>query len=93
MAKTIEHKDENSRRKIDRRNKTGAILSQDYLNDDPLRNGSAEESIYSSFEEESIERLRFAEIVSIGTLEKSVLEVLNQTKLKTNFLKKSEQRP
>ena len=56
MAKTIEHKDENSRRKIDRRNKTGAILSQDYLNDDPLRNGSAEESIYSSFEEESIER-------------------------------------
>jgi hypothetical protein len=56
LAKTIEHKDENSRRKIDRSYKTGAILSQDYLNDDPLRNGSAEESIYSSFEEESIER-------------------------------------
>jgi hypothetical protein len=39
---------------------------------DPLRNGSGEESIYSSFDEESVERQRFEDIVSIGTLDKSV---------------------
>lgn len=56
LAKTVEQTDENSRRKIDRSYKTGAILSQDHLIADTLRNGGTEESIYSSFEEESIER-------------------------------------
>ena len=78
MPKTIEYANKLISPTVERSFKTGAIFSHDHLKIvDPNRSkrNSREESIYSSFDDESIEREKFDDIVSIATLDKSVQQV------------------